>query len=78
MKNNSVKTIKGGLTVQTAIKAGGKGAMNHSRRPLRIRAAVKAGSLTANHNGRGLTVRSGVKAGGLSYNHNVRALKVRA
>jgi len=39
MKNDSGKTTKGGLSVQTAIKAGGINGMNHSTRGLKVRAA---------------------------------------
>ncbi len=77
MKNTSDKTTKGGLTVQTAIKAGGF-IYNHNRGVLKVRAGVKAGGLP-NHNVRGLKVRAGVKVGGIqSFNHNRAALAVSA
>ena len=41
MKNTSDRTTKGGLTVQTAIKAGGFN-YNHNRGALKVRTAVKA------------------------------------
>jgi len=49
--------IKGGLSVQTAIKAGGL-SMNHNGRALKVRLGVKAGGLSMNHNGRALKVRA--------------------
>jgi hypothetical protein len=58
---NSDKTSKGGLSVQTAIKA----TSNHNARGLKVRAGVKAGGLSiSNHNVRGMKVRASVKAGG--------------
>ena len=59
MKNSS-KTTKGGLSVQTAIKAGGLFSANHNVRALKVRAGVKAGGIrTSNHNARVLKVRAG-------------------
>jgi len=55
MKND--KTIKGGLTVQTAIKAGGL-SMNHNARALKIRSGVKAAGLSVQHNRRALKARA--------------------
>ncbi len=50
MKNYSGKTTKGGLSVQTAIKAGGVSGVNHNRRGLKVCDGVKAGGLAFNHN----------------------------
>ena len=58
MKNTSDKTTKGGLTVQTAIKAGGLQMVNHNVRGLKVHAGVKAGGWSVNHNVRGLKVRA--------------------
>jgi hypothetical protein len=40
MKKNSGKATKGGLSVQTSIKAGGLSIVNHNRRALALRAGA--------------------------------------
>jgi hypothetical protein len=54
MKTNS----NSGLSVKTAIKAGGLSTVNHNSSGLKVRSAVKAGGLsTVNHYSSGLKVR---------------------
>lgn len=73
-----MKTISNsGLSVKTAIKAGGLTSLNHNRAGLKVTSAVKAGGLASmNHNRAGLKVTAGLKAGEmiLTANHNVRLL----
>jgi hypothetical protein len=74
-----MKTIsKSGLSVKTAIKAGGLNSSNHNRSGLKIKSAVKAGGLnSSNHNRSGLKVKAGIRAGltPLLSNHNTRVLR---
>ena len=64
-------TKNAGLSVKSAIKAGGVKAYNHNRKVLAVKTGVKAGGFQMNHTRGALNVKTGVKAGGVrAYNHN--------